>query len=161
MLNFWKKVRAKICPCLSKPDETSEQSEDTEAGGSLFLAKQIQAAVIIQKWWRGVLVRRSLLQATLCALVIQRWWRHTFNKAQEERRIRALVMYIWPEKSTILLQSMFRMWLMKTRYKKYQKAAQVIQNNWRRYSFRRESNVCSLDNLAHDGIDLNIEIVVG
>ncbi|XP_015423783.1 PREDICTED: IQ domain-containing protein F1 [Myotis davidii] len=31
--------------------------------------------VKIQAWWRGVLVRRSLLFAALGALTIQRWWK--------------------------------------------------------------------------------------
>ncbi|XP_062979635.1 IQ domain-containing protein F6 [Elgaria multicarinata webbii] len=118
-------------------------------------------AIIIQKWWRGTLVRRTLQQATIYALVIQKWWRYAFTRAQERRRIIALVIYIWSEKTTVLLQSMLRMWLMKTRYKKYQRAAQVIQSNWRLYSFRRESSLYALKSLTHDGVDLNIEIVIG
>ncbi|XP_044307174.1 IQ domain-containing protein F6 [Varanus komodoensis] len=128
---------------------------------SAIAVSHFKYAIIIQKWWRGTLVRRSLQQAIRCALVIQKWWRSAFRQAQEKKRAMALVIYIWSEKTTVLLQSMLRMWLMKTRYKRYQHAAQVIQNNWRLYNFRRDSSVYSLDSLAQDGIDLNIEIVVG
>uniref|UniRef100_A0A8D0BUY1 Uncharacterized protein n=1 Tax=Salvator merianae TaxID=96440 RepID=A0A8D0BUY1_SALMN len=110
------------------------------------------AAIIIQKWWRGTLVRRSLLHATICALVVQKWWLRVLTRLHEERRVKALVSYVWPEKAIVLLQSMFRMWLMKTRYKKYQKAAHIIQNNWRLYSFQKETNIGFLNNLKNNFI---------
>ncbi|XP_066472951.1 IQ domain-containing protein F6 [Tiliqua scincoides] len=120
-----------------------------------------KSAISVQKWWRGQLVRRSLRHANTCALVIQRWWRHTINRLRNERRVKALVMYVRPEKAAVLVQSVCRMWLARTRYKRYQRAALVIQQNWRHLSFRRYSSACSVNNMADNGIDLNIEIVVG
>uniref|UniRef100_A0A670YIE0 IQ motif containing F6 n=1 Tax=Pseudonaja textilis TaxID=8673 RepID=A0A670YIE0_PSETE len=119
-----------------------------------------QTALFLQRWWRGTLVRRSLFFATLCARSIQRWWRQRVFQLKEERRVRALMMYVWPEKSTVLLQSKLRMWLVKTQFKKYQKAAQVIQNNWRNYVLQQEFSNYSLNSLGSDGIDLNIDIIV-
>uniref|UniRef100_A0A8D2Q6B5 Uncharacterized protein n=1 Tax=Varanus komodoensis TaxID=61221 RepID=A0A8D2Q6B5_VARKO len=110
---------------------------------SRFPVSYFQYAIIIQKWWRGTLVRRSLQQAIRCALVIQKWWRSAFRQAQEKKRAMALVIYIWSEKTTVLLQSMLRMWLMKTRYKRYQHAAQVIQNNWRE-SWHHPEKYCTI-----------------
>lgn len=120
-----------------------------------------KAAIRIQKWWRGVLVRRSLRHANMCALVIQRWWHRIVSRLRDERRVKALVMYIWPEKAAVLLQSMFKMWLARTRYKKFQRAALVIQQNWRDLKFRRYAGTCSINSTVDDGLDLNIEIVVG
>uniref|UniRef100_A0A8C6VHA7 Uncharacterized protein n=1 Tax=Naja naja TaxID=35670 RepID=A0A8C6VHA7_NAJNA len=99
-----------------------------------MIAFPTYTALFLQSWWRGTLVRRSLFFATLCAVSIQRWWRQRVFQLKEERRVRALMMYVWPEKSTVLLQSKLRMWLIKTQFKKYQKAAQVIQKNWRNYT---------------------------
>ncbi|XP_034963168.1 IQ domain-containing protein F6 [Zootoca vivipara] len=119
-----------------------------------------EAAITIQKWWRGTLVRRSLQHAIICAWLVQKWWRKVSFQRQEEKRLMALSTYIWSEKASVLLQSMFKMWLMRTRYKKYQRAAQIIQSNWRLHSFRKTSDAYSLNKLNQDGIDLNIEIVV-
>uniref|UniRef100_A0A803TXN6 IQ motif containing F1 n=1 Tax=Anolis carolinensis TaxID=28377 RepID=A0A803TXN6_ANOCA len=154
-------IKGKICKSKPKSEVTPDPDEAPTEEDDQLLQQQIKAAITIQKAWRGALVRRSLKLATNCALIIQRWWRKTLQHALDKRKIKALVMYIWPEKSTVLLQSLFRMWLMKTRYKKYQKAAYVIQNHWRNYCFVKASSTYSLNNLAHEGIDLNIEIVVG
>lgn len=69
-------------------------------------------------------------------------------------------MYIWPKKSAVLLQSVFQMWLKKTQYKKYQKAALIIQNQWRYYAYLRDVSNFSNSNPAL-GVNLNIEIIVG
>lgn len=120
-----------------------------------------KSAIYVQKLWRGQQVRQSLKQAHLCARMIQRWWRRIFSRLQNERRVRALVTYIQPEKAAVLLQSVFRMWRARTQYKRYQQAALVIQQNWRQCCFRRYSSACLLNNMEDHGIDLNIEIIVG
>ncbi|XP_025020992.1 IQ domain-containing protein F6 [Python bivittatus] len=153
----------KACPCLKEeppPPPPPPPPPRRPAEDSSKKTLEVQMTLFIQTWWRGMLVRRTLLFATLCALGIQRWWRQRAYQLKEERRVRALLMYVWPEKSTVLLQSKFRMWLMKTQYKKCQKAAQVIQNNWRHFIYQREFSSYSLSSLAYDGIDLNVDIVV-
>uniref|UniRef100_A0A8C5SI03 IQ domain-containing protein F6 n=1 Tax=Laticauda laticaudata TaxID=8630 RepID=A0A8C5SI03_LATLA len=121
-----------------------------------FRQNLIATALFLQSWWRGTLVRRSLFFATLCAMSIQRWWRQRVFQLKEERRVRALMMYVWPEKSTVLLQSKLRMWLIKTQFKKYQKAAQVIQNNWRNYILQQEFSNYSLNSLGYDVQDSDL-----
>ncbi|XP_029768441.1 IQ domain-containing protein F6 [Terrapene carolina triunguis] len=120
-----------------------------------------KSAIAIQSWWRGVLTRRTVRQATLCVLVIQRWWRRVSFWQWEERRVRALAMYVRPVRATVLLQSLVRMWRARSQYKKYQRAVLVIQNKWRHYACRREAAVFAGSSLADGGVDLNIEIVVG
>lgn len=116
---------------------------------------------MIQAWWRGELVRRTLRHAVICVWCIQKWWARTFCRLQEKRRIESLVTYIWPKKSAVLLQSLFNMWLRKMQYKKYQKAAIIIQNQWRYYAYLRDANNFSSSNPARGGVNLNIEIIVG
>ncbi|XP_065263596.1 IQ domain-containing protein F6 [Emys orbicularis] len=120
-----------------------------------------KSAIAIQSWWRGVLTRRTVRQAMLCVLVIQRWWRRVSFWQWEERRVRALAMYVRPVRATVLLQSLVRMWRARSQYKKYQRAVLVIQNKWRHYACRREAAVFAGSSLADGGVDLNIEIVVG
>ncbi|XP_044881809.1 IQ domain-containing protein F5-like isoform X2 [Mauremys mutica] len=120
-----------------------------------------KSAIAIQSWWRGVLTRRTVHQATLCVLVIQRWWRRVSFWQREERRVRALAMYVRPVRATVLLQSLVRMWCVRSQYKKYQRAVLVIQNKWRHYTCRREAVVFAGSSLADGAVDLNIEIVVG
>lgn len=40
------------------------------------------AGVKIQAWWRGTLVRRTLLLAILSAWTIQSWWKETKSRLQ-------------------------------------------------------------------------------
>uniref|UniRef100_A0A8C8RR76 IQ motif containing F6 n=1 Tax=Pelusios castaneus TaxID=367368 RepID=A0A8C8RR76_9SAUR len=119
-----------------------------------------KSAVALQSWWRGVLIRRTVHQATLCVLVIQKWWRRASFWRQEERRVRALALYVRPIRATVLLQSLVRMWHARMQYKKYQKAVLVIQNKWRQHICQRES-VFAGNGLADEGVDVNIEIIVG
>ncbi|XP_053892293.1 IQ domain-containing protein F5-like [Malaclemys terrapin pileata] len=120
-----------------------------------------KSAIAIQSWWRGVLTRRTVRQATLCVLVIQRWWRRVSFWQREERRVTVLAMYVRPMRATVLLQSLVRMWRARSQYKKYQRAVLVIQNKWRHYACRREAAVFAGSSLADGGVDLNIEIIVG
>nr|XP_048713118.1 IQ domain-containing protein F5-like [Caretta caretta] len=120
-----------------------------------------KSAIAIQSWWRGVLTRRTVRQATLCVLMIQRWWRRVSFRGLEERRVRALAMYVRPVRASVLLQSLVRMWRARSQYKAYQRAVLVIQNERWQYSCRREAVVFAGSSLADGGVDLNIEIIVG
>ncbi|XP_039198570.1 IQ domain-containing protein F6 isoform X1 [Crotalus tigris] len=157
--SLWEKIK-KNFPWAKKEEPPPPPSRAAAQTKQVSAQKTLETALYLQSWWRGTLVRRSLLFATLCAMSIQRWWRRRAFQLKEERRIRALMMYVWPEKSTVLLQSKLRMWLTQTQFKKYQKAAQVIQNNWRKYVLQQEFSNYSLNNLTYDGIDLNIDIIV-
>ncbi|CAM5155241.1 unnamed protein product, partial [Natator depressus] len=120
-----------------------------------------KSTIAIQSWWRGVLIRRMVCQATLCVLMIQRWWRRVSFWWREERRVRALAMYVRPVRASVLLQSLVSKWRVRSQYKKCQRAVLVTQNKWRQHSCRREAAVFAGSSLADGGVDLNMEIIVG
>ncbi|KAM6161018.1 IQ domain-containing protein F2-like [Erethizon dorsatum] len=94
------------------------------------LTKKVNAAVLIQAWWRGTLVRRTLLHAALRAWVIQCWWRQTLARLLEKRRRAALMDYAIRERAVIKLQSLVRMWRVHWRYCQVLNAIYVIQCHW-------------------------------
>uniref|UniRef100_A0A8C4W9D4 Uncharacterized protein n=1 Tax=Gopherus evgoodei TaxID=1825980 RepID=A0A8C4W9D4_9SAUR len=60
-----------------------------------------KSAIAIQSWWRGVLTRRTVHQATLCVLVIQRWWRRALRgRSHWESSIRGVAVLVWICKSS-------------------------------------------------------------
>uniref|UniRef100_A0A8C6ZWI7 Uncharacterized protein n=1 Tax=Nothoprocta perdicaria TaxID=30464 RepID=A0A8C6ZWI7_NOTPE len=101
------------------------------------------AAVAMQVWWHRQLVQQALCQAVNNVLSIQTRWREAIAQQREERRYYRWVLsvYLRLESVSVILQVHARMWNARTQYKKYQKAAQTIQNR--------------------DGVDLNIKIIIG
>ncbi|XP_053152225.1 IQ domain-containing protein F2-like isoform X2 [Hemicordylus capensis] len=140
---------------IEKPIETETTETDYQRE-----KRECKAAVTIQKWWRGELVRRTLLQAAIYVRVIQKWWSCVVWRLRKEKRLRALVKYTWPTKACVLMQSVIRMWLLRIQYRKIHKAVLIIQKHWRHYCFWKDSSLCAGINASDDGIDLNIEIVV-
>ncbi|XP_052534762.1 IQ domain-containing protein F6 isoform X1 [Tympanuchus pallidicinctus] len=112
------------------------------------------AAMAIQAWWRGQLVRRALLVAASSAQRIQGWWRRVGSQRREQQRLWVLAEYIKLERAIVLLQAQVRAWVMRTEYKRCQEAARTIQTCWREYVQRRAGN-CTKD------VDLHIDIVLG
>ncbi|XP_054993115.1 IQ domain-containing protein F3 [Sorex araneus] len=94
---------------IKKVEEVEEKpKQDKEAKG--------RSALMIQAWWRGTLVRRTLLAAALRALIIQRWWKMIkFNQKQELKQW-ILDIYVIQEQAAVKLQSWFRMWRCHHRY---------------------------------------------
>uniref|UniRef100_A0A8C8Z070 IQ motif containing F3 n=1 Tax=Prolemur simus TaxID=1328070 RepID=A0A8C8Z070_PROSS len=72
--------------------------------------KRVQAARKIQAWWRGNLVRRTLLVAALRAWMIQCWWRTIMQRQIQKRRQALLRIYAVQEEAAVKLQSWVRMW---------------------------------------------------
>ncbi|XP_072203561.1 IQ domain-containing protein F6 [Excalfactoria chinensis] len=112
------------------------------------------AAVAIQAWWRGQLVRRALLVAASSARRIQGWWRRVDSQRKEQQRLWVLAEYIRMERAIVLLQAQTRAWVMRTEYKRCQEAARTIQSCWRNY-MQRQAGCCTED------VDLHIDIVLG
>nr|XP_009671375.1 PREDICTED: IQ domain-containing protein F2-like [Struthio camelus australis] len=137
---------ANVCHAPKGPHALSLQQEP-----------HANAAVAIQAWWRGQLVRRALWQAMNSVLSIQAWWRRTIARQQEERRLQALSAYLRLERASVILQAHARMWKARTQYKKYQKAVHTIQNGWGKST---EPGALASHNIE-DGVDLNIEIIIG
>uniref|UniRef100_A0A4X2LLX0 IQ motif containing F6 n=1 Tax=Vombatus ursinus TaxID=29139 RepID=A0A4X2LLX0_VOMUR len=93
--------------------------------------KEDKAAIKIQAWWRGTLLRRSLLHAALCAWIIQCWWRLAHTRLSDRRRRIVLQLYARREWAVVKLQAMVRMWRVRRRYLRAQAAARLIQMRWR------------------------------
>ncbi|XP_036905821.1 IQ domain-containing protein F2 [Sturnira hondurensis] len=91
---------------------------------------KIKAARKIQAWWRGTLVRRTLLHAALRAWVVQSWWRLTLARMLHKSRRVALVNYSVREGAVVKLQSLVRMWRVHWRYYQVLSAIYIIQCHW-------------------------------
>ncbi|EFB13639.1 hypothetical protein PANDA_007604, partial [Ailuropoda melanoleuca] len=87
-------------------------------------------ATEIQAWWRGTLVRRTLLHAALRAWIIQRWWRQTLENQLQKKRREALVTYANTVRAVVKIQSLVRMWRIHWRYCQVLNAIRVIQCHW-------------------------------
>uniref|UniRef100_A0A663F6S6 IQ motif containing F6 n=1 Tax=Aquila chrysaetos chrysaetos TaxID=223781 RepID=A0A663F6S6_AQUCH len=94
------------------------------------------AAVAIQAWWRGQLVRRALEVAAHSACRIQAWWHRAVARQREERRLRALAAYVRQEKAGVLLQARARTWRARDQYRRCREAARTIQARWRQRGTR-------------------------
>ncbi|XP_045845919.1 IQ domain-containing protein F5-like [Meles meles] len=92
---------------------------------------QEQKAIKIQAWWRGTLVRRTLLHAALRACVIQHWWKLMLAKLLERRKRAALESFSRREWAVVQLQSLVRMWRVRQRYCRLLHAVRIIQVYWR------------------------------
>ncbi|XP_076985240.1 IQ domain-containing protein F5-like [Tamandua tetradactyla] len=90
-----------------------------------------EAATKIQAWWRGTLVRRTLLHAALRAWIIQSWWRLTLVRLLEKKKWAALELYARQEWAAIKLQSWVRMWRVRLCYCRLLNAVRIIQTYWR------------------------------
>ncbi|KAK1332640.1 hypothetical protein QTO34_007323 [Cnephaeus nilssonii] len=74
------------------------------------IQRQSDATDRIQAWWRGTLVRRTLLVAALRAWIIQLWWRRLLWRRGCGLRQGLLQIYAVEELGAVRLQSWFRMW---------------------------------------------------
>ncbi|XP_007639336.1 IQ domain-containing protein F2 [Cricetulus griseus] len=93
--------------------------------------KNTKAAIKIQAWWRGTLVRRTLLHAALRAWILQCWWRLMLGRILEKKRRQALIDYSHTERAVVKLQSLIRMWRVQWRYCQVLSAIYVIQAHWK------------------------------
>ncbi|XP_021096003.1 IQ domain-containing protein F5 isoform X2 [Heterocephalus glaber] len=89
------------------------------------------AAVFIQAWWRGTLLRWMLLHVALRVWIIQCWWRQIQARQLEKRRWMALEFYARREWAAVKLQSWIRMWRIRQSYCRFLNAVRIIQVYWR------------------------------
>ncbi|XP_020731722.1 IQ domain-containing protein F3 [Odocoileus virginianus] len=127
-LNHYPKTMGSKC-CKPEPDNDDLEKERKR---KLLLAKQRQiarmkAAGKIQAWWRGTLVRRTLLAAALRAWMIQCWWRTVLWRKLYMRRQISLKIYIIQEQAAVKLQSWVRMWQCHQRYCQVCNAVCILQ----------------------------------
>lgn len=76
----------------------------------------MKAAGKIQAWWRGTLVRRTLLVAALQAWMIQGWWRALLWRRVQKVQQAVLKIYVIQEQAAVRLQSWVRMCQCHQRY---------------------------------------------
>ncbi|XP_006770684.1 PREDICTED: IQ domain-containing protein F5 [Myotis davidii] len=119
------------------------------------------AAVSIQAWWRGSLVRRVLLHAALTACTIQRWWRRVLAGRHEEGRWAALQEYSRREWAAVRLQSWVRMWRVRLRYCRVLHAARIIQLYWRWHSCHTRGCIRGNYDMKEKQLNLHLEISLG
>ncbi|VFV17407.1 Hypothetical predicted protein [Lynx pardinus] len=116
--------------CKSGPDKDALETEKLKRLCQKRHRARIKAAEKIQSWWRGTLVRRTLLVAALRAWMIQLWWRTLLWSLLQKKRRQALVTYANTVRAVVKIQSLVRMWRIHWRYRQVLNAIYVIQCHW-------------------------------
>ncbi|XP_004411584.1 PREDICTED: IQ domain-containing protein F1-like [Odobenus rosmarus divergens] len=122
---------------------------------------QEQKAIKIQAWWRGTLVRRTLLHAALRACIIQHWWKVTLAKLLEKRKQAVLESFLRQEWAAVKLQSLVRMWRIRQRYCRLLHAARIIQVYWRWHNCHSRGFFRGNYDLTASQLGLELEIFLG
>ena len=120
-----------------------------------------QKTIKIQAWWRGTLVRRTLLHAALKAWIIQCWWKQKLVQLMESRRRVALDAFARQEWAVVKLQSWVRMWCIRLRYLRLLHAVRIIQVYWRWHSCHTRGFIQGHYNLKENQLNLQLEISLG
>lgn len=136
---------------------------------SLFLCKskkkqelsEKDQVVKIQAWWRGTLVRRSLLHAALSAWIIQCWWRLILPKIMEKRRQSMLDTFQQEQWAVVRLQSWIRMWRIRRRYCRLLKAVRTIQSHWRGHTCSSRGVIKGQYRISTSQMHLELEVLLG
>ncbi|XP_004615257.2 IQ domain-containing protein F6 [Sorex araneus] len=119
-----------------------------------------KAAVTIQSWWRGTMVRQGLLNAALKAWVIQSWWRSVQAKMLEQRRRLALRLYTCQEWAVVKVQAQVRMWQARRQFLQTRQAARVIQSHWRWHASQTRGLIRGRYEVKASRLQLDIEILM-
>nr|KAF6310561.1 hypothetical protein mMyoMyo1_006913 [Myotis myotis] len=161
------KMDAEIQKYLEKYQQRSEKNKEMKEKDPLSPPSaqkprdEEQQATQIQAWWRGTLVRRTLLHAALCASVIQRWWRRVQAQRREERRRAVLEAYARQKWAAVRLQSWVRMWRVRLRYLRLLQATRIIQLYWRWHSCHTSGFFQGRYELTANQLGLELEIFLG
>ncbi|XP_059877445.1 IQ domain-containing protein F6 isoform X1 [Delphinus delphis] len=119
-----------------------------------------KAAIKIQSWWRGNMVRWTLLHAALRAWVIQCWWRSMQAKMLEQRRRLALRLYTCQEWAVVKVQAQVRMWQAHRRFLQVYQAAWIIQSHWRWHASQTRGLIQGRYEVRASQLELDIEILM-
>ncbi|XP_007106012.1 IQ domain-containing protein F2 [Physeter macrocephalus] len=110
--------------------QKKQQKQKEQQKKEKNIKERIKAAKKIQAWWRGTLVRQTLLHAALRAWIIQCWWRLTMDRLRQKKRRAALISYAHTERAVVKIQSLVRMWRIHWRYCQVLNAIYIIQYHW-------------------------------
>ncbi|KAM9680496.1 LOW QUALITY PROTEIN: IQ domain-containing protein F5-like [Dama dama] len=127
----------------------------------IVITEENKAIVSIQAWWRGTLVRRTLLHAALRAWIIQCWWKQKLVLLMESRRRVALDAFARQEWAVVKLQSWVRMWCIRLRYLRLLHAVRIIQVYWRWHSCHTRGFIQGHYDLKENQLNLQLEISLG
>lgn len=119
-----------------------------------------KTAIRIQSWWRGNMVRRTLLHAALGAWAIQCWWRSMQTKMVEQRRRLALKLYTCQEWAVVKVQAHVRMWQARRRFLQARQAACTIQSHWRWHARQTRGRIQGHYEVKASQLELDIEILM-
>ncbi|XP_042521847.1 IQ domain-containing protein F5-like [Dipodomys spectabilis] len=119
------------------------------------------AAVALQAWWRGTLVRRTLLHAALRAWIIQSWWRLILSKMTTQRLRMELEIYTWKEWAAVKLQSWVRMWRIRQRYCRLLNAVRIIQVYWRWHNCHSRGFIQGNYEIKENRLSIQLQISLG
>ncbi|XP_008701938.2 IQ domain-containing protein F1 [Ursus maritimus] len=145
---------------LSSESLTSEKKVETP-GNQHKPSTSNPEVIKIQAWWRGTLVRRTLLHAVIRALIIQRWWKQILTKLMEKRRRAALETFTRKEWAAVKLQSWVRMWRIRRRYCRLLNAARIIQAYWRCHTCASRGFIKGHYRVTANQLHLELEILLG
>ncbi|XP_012789650.1 IQ domain-containing protein F1 [Sorex araneus] len=118
-------------------------------------------AIKIQAWWRGTLVRRTLLHAALCAWIIQNWWKEKRRKLWDKNWQTTLETFTRQEWAAVKLQSWVRMWRIRKRYCRLLNATRIIQAFWRCHSCQTRGFIKGQYKITADQLHLQLEFLLG
>ncbi|XP_078008470.1 IQ domain-containing protein F6 [Phascolarctos cinereus] len=144
-----------VCAAQRRKKKERE-TEESEINGEA--EDEIEAAIKIQAWWRGLLVRRALLHAALRARIIQCWWRAVLAQALDKRRRTMLLLYSRQESAVVKLQARVRMWRIRRCFCRARAAACIIQAYWRWYA--RRNRKPESDHTTAEHLEIDIKILV-
>ncbi|XP_062969469.1 IQ domain-containing protein F5-like [Cynocephalus volans] len=122
---------------------------------------KVVAATKIQAWWRGTLVRRTLLHAALRAWIIQCWWRQTLARLLTKKRRAALDTYARQTWAASRLQAWVRMWRIRRRYCRLLNAVRIIQVTWRWHNCHTRGPFRGSYELTATHLRLQLDIFLG
>ncbi|KAM7230138.1 hypothetical protein CapIbe_018855 [Capra ibex] len=144
----------------SPPEQPPPRTKKPKPPEKVVISNELQA-IKIQAWWRGTLVRRTLLHAALRACVIQYWWKQKLAELLEKKR-RAMLQYYAREKwAVVRLQSWVRMWRVRVRYCRLLHAVRIIQVYWRWHNCHTRGIFRGSYELTASQLGLELEIFLG
>ncbi|XP_059124519.1 IQ domain-containing protein F5-like isoform X6 [Peromyscus eremicus] len=148
----------------AKADETILQKRNTEKmelppQPERLPAKVELASIKIQAWWRGTLVRRTLLKAALSAWTIQCWWRQTLARLLRRRLQERMDCSLRQIYAAVKLQSWVRMWLTRKHYLHLRNSVLKLQDSRNHdYICKNHSAIQGCYEITGDKIKLEVDI---
>ncbi|XP_047420895.1 IQ domain-containing protein F1 isoform X2 [Sciurus carolinensis] len=146
---------------LAETQNTDNNDVDLEEPPAIQISEEDMSVIKIQAWWRGTLVRRTLLHAALRAWVIQCWWRLMQAKFTEKRRRVTLDKFSREEWAAVRLQSWARMWRIRQRYCQVLNAVRIIQAYWRCHTCASRGLIKGQYRVTASQLHLELEILLG